>query len=871
MSDSQDSSSESTKKMLTFPECNHFRMEFDEHKKCSNCRVKLGRTRCSRTQRCSYCRDWDATMWDRQEKAFKAAEAKRLRRQKKSASEDLLDLHPSEEDQSFDETDPPRVKSAVRRASPNPWDRTDHRRSSSSSPQRKRARSSTPSDSDSGRKKKSGASAPSSHKPRSESVCISTDSSKAKARGSSGVSPDRSPVSPTVSPVSEEAGDSHSLPETDAASAFSSDPAPGNAGVGTGGQAGGTPGVSPMEVPLPSQTGPSRSSSPVAGPTGQAGPPAQGWQGGVSSPFPSDPPVSNPPVSVRESLMVTSSHSPVSGSSVEHEHPVGMPSASDRQQPPLLGQTGIQRWPCHSSGIFGFSAPDGTDQPPVAGLVGATGRPSAGETPPVGSPLPSPSGAGSGFIQGDRYFLVHDIPQANPQPPPPASGFTTDQLGQLFTMMRSCFAPFPQQTMPPQQQFFPDPSSVPRATAPAPAPVIVQQPLPSATISRPVPSSSPPSSVPSSPAASARPQEVFRDESISDSEDREEIVESDRQVSAALYDRFRRAVKASKGVFSVEQQEEGKGTAILLDDEADKPERIVWGMQTSVQDALKLCARKAQGVSSSSDVVETPLLDLAAPASKFKCFNARQLFGGDSYMLKLDSASDYQVKPPTQGVSFATGVAPTHYSVPSATLLHTEELSRRAAVYASISDSLIATILKQIPRESRSEILREQVEIMAQASRRSVAASVASAANCQLIRRDAVLTSLKLKEEYVNRARLAPFSGANVIGPQPREFSEELMRLREQHSLHQGLSSHFKVPTKAAPRSATQTKKTVHQRLGPPVSGRASQPFRGGEQGSTSSPASGSSGRSRPRAGRGSRGKKEGSAKSGASRSGSDH
>ena len=145
---------------------------------------------------------------------------------------------------------------------------------------------------------------------------------------------------------------------------------------------------------------------------------------------------------------------------------------------------------------------------------------------------------------------------------------------------------------------------------------------------------------------------------------------------------------------------------------------------------------------------------------------------------------------------------------------------------------------------------------MAQASRRCVTAAAASAANLQLVRRDALLNAYKLREEYVTTARVAPFSGSHVIGPDPREFNRALMNLKTEHTLHQGLSSHFKVPTKPAPKSAVK-RTSVHQRLGPSVE-TPRQPFRGGEQRDSSSAAPAGRGSGSGSRKRGSRGAKPG-------------
>ena len=55
--------------------------------------------------------------------------------------------------------------------------------------------------------------------------------------------------------------------------------------------------------------------------------------------------------------------------------------------------------------------------------------------------------------------------------------------------------------------------------------------------------------------------------------------------------------------------------------------------------------------------------------------------------------------------------------------------------------------------------------------------------------------------------------------------------MRDQHAIHRGLTSHFKIPRKPAPKSSTQFRPSVHQRLGPPVGQKESnQSFRNGQQ-----------------------------------------
>ena len=95
------------------------------------------------------------------------------------------------------------------------------------------------------------------------------------------------------------------------------------------------------------------------------------------------------------------------------------------------------------------------------------------------------------------------------------------------------------------------------------------------------------------------------------------------------------------------------------------------------------------------------------------------------------------------------------------------------------------------PEDERAPLLKERITIAAEASMRSITASVAVASNLQLVRRDVVLDHLLLKLT-ASRARTAPFSGTHLMGPDPNRFYEEIMKLREQQVLHGGLSANFR-------------------------------------------------------------------------------
>ena len=182
----------------------------------------------------------------------------------------------------------------------------------------------------------------------------------------------------------------------------------------------------------------------------------------------------------------------------------------------------------------------------------------------------------------------------------------------------------------------------------------------------------------------------------------------------------------------------------------------------------------------------------------------------------MNEAADYLPAPPSQGSATGTKPKVNQYTLTAQTLLHMEELMRRAAICSSVTDSLVASLLEHTPMEHRAKITKEQVKIVPNASKKGVASAV-PAASIQLIQRDMLLGQLPLWDDHVAKARTPPFTGTNLVGPNMKEFDAKIFPMREQHSFHRGLSTHFKIPKKIAPESAAQAKASIHQSLGPPV------------------------------------------------------
>ena len=74
------------------------------------------------------------------------------------------------------------------------------------------------------------------------------------------------------------------------------------------------------------------------------------------------------------------------------------------------------------------------------------------------------------------------------------------------------------------------------------------------------------------------------------------------------------------------------------------------------------------------------------------------------------------------------------------------------------------------------------VVIAQEATGRAISAAVAASANAMLVRWDVVLEQPNLRPVAVARARVAPFSGQHLMGPDPEEFDVEHPKLKDQHA-----------------------------------------------------------------------------------------
>ena len=219
-------------------------------------------------------------------------------------------------------------------------------------------------------------------------------------------------------------------------------------------------------------------------------------------------------------------------------------------------------------------------------------------------------------------------------------------------------------------------------------------------------------------------EDKAKDKSMTDDEDEDG---DQKKVSAAQYQLFRQAVTTSKGSFKVNPAKSRRASrASLLDlGDSEVTDRVSWLDQHSLKDTMASTARIAQGLKEDEEV-ET----LNTSSSTFKHLTVKQIFPREPYRHR---DAQYLPKPPGDS-GFSDSKAPSSYQMSHRMCLDTEELARRSAIYASLADSMVASVLEELsPKDERRKLLREKLAIIQEAQVSAVSAGFAATSNLQLV------------------------------------------------------------------------------------------------------------------------------------------
>ena len=238
-------------------------------------------------------------------------------------------------------------------------------------------------------------------------------------------------------------------------------------------------------------------------------------------------------------------------------------------------------------------------------------------------------------------------------------------------------------------------------------------------------------------SAALNTEDKVKDRSISDDEDDEG---SQKKVSAAQYQLFRKALTSSKGTFKVNPSKSRRAPRASLMDlgETEASERVSWLDQPTLVDTMASTVRITQGLKEDEDLEKTTLSEtLNTSSSTFKHLTVKQIFPREPYRLKVHRNVPYLPKPPAE-TGFSDSKA--SYQISQRMCLDTEELARRSAIYASLADSMVASVIEELSlKDQRSKLLLEKLTIIQEAQVSAVSAGFVAASNLQLLRRDALL------------------------------------------------------------------------------------------------------------------------------------
>ena len=219
-------------------------------------------------------------------------------------------------------------------------------------------------------------------------------------------------------------------------------------------------------------------------------------------------------------------------------------------------------------------------------------------------------------------------------------------------------------------------------------------------------------------------EDKVKDRSIADDEDEDG---AQKKISAAQYQLFRQVVTTSKGSFKVNPAKSCRGSrASLLDlGDSEVTDRLSWLDQPSLKDTMASTARIAQGLNEDEEVEKTELSEtLNTSSSTFKHLTVKQIFPRDPYRLKVHRDAQYVPKPPGDS-GFSDSKVPSSYQMPHRMCLDTEELARRSAIYASLADSMVASVIEELsPKDERTKLLREKLAIIQEAEVSVVSAAL---------------------------------------------------------------------------------------------------------------------------------------------------
>ena len=119
---------------------------------------------------------------------------------------------------------------------------------------------------------------------------------------------------------------------------------------------------------------------------------------------------------------------------------------------------------------------------------------------------------------------------------------------------------------------------------------------------------------------------------------------------------------------------------------------------------MQATERIAQGLKEDEPVEKTTLNEVINVESSFKFLIVKQVFSRDPYRLRVHKDAEYLPRSPsTEG--FGDWKSST-YKVSHKMLLYMEEVTKRSAIYVSIADLMVASVVEELsPKDERTKLI----------------------------------------------------------------------------------------------------------------------------------------------------------------------
>lgn len=236
--------------------------------------------------------------------------------------------------------------------------------------------------------------------------------------------------------------------------------------------------------------------------------------------------------------------------------------------------------------------------------------------------------------------------------------------------------------------------------------------------------------------------------------------------------------------------------------QSDKVEVPTWPLPPSLAGSLENLAGFLQG--RKGDPVECPLEEVDVFPVSSDYFKSSMSMFKDSYKLKLDPDAAYQPVPPKYSSHFSQFSMPSAVRVDSKWFSSSEELARRAAIGVGQTESVVTAMVRlveesgsDLSKSSEWEGLKHLLGLSLVSAQNH---SVATAANFALVQRDMLLSQLALPSADGRRARVAPFTGSELLGPATAETVKYLKDKSSEEMTSGGRFKYFKTKNAFQPK-----------------------------------------------------------------------